>query len=81
MSLWCSFAECDDYGAFHCENSSVCIDRYYICDGYPDCPNGEDEMIGCGTVMTSNYLSYPPFYPKVFEFSYSAIFISWNGLW
>ena len=29
---------------YRCPQSGICIRSYEICDGYLDCPNGEDEQ-------------------------------------
>ena len=41
-----AFSACNDT-EFQCIDGS-CIDRLYVCDGLPTCPNGEDEDKNCG---------------------------------
>ena len=46
---FCKTHECPD--AFKC-HESYCIAVHMVCDGVPDCPDGEDEH-GCDTLKTS----------------------------
>ena len=46
---FCNTHECPD--AFKC-HQSYCIAVHMVCDGVPDCPDGEDEH-GCGSLETS----------------------------
>ncbi|NWS46811.1 RSVR protein, partial [Probosciger aterrimus] len=36
-------------GRFRCAPNAPCVTREWLCDGHPDCDDGEDEL-GCGTV-------------------------------
>ena len=44
-----SFLACE----FRCglTNDSNCVSKESVCDGYPHCPNGEDEF-GCGKYIS-----------------------------
>ncbi|XP_062888154.1 very low-density lipoprotein receptor-like [Mobula hypostoma] len=38
----CTISECGHY-EFQCNNSSICISKYLLCDDHQDCPAGDDE--------------------------------------
>ena len=45
-SVWAQ--NCDDDGSFFkCEQSGVCIDINWKCDGEPDCPHDGSDEIDC----------------------------------
>ena len=45
FDLSVAFTECDE-GSFKCDSSvrSHCLPDTWLCDGYTDCPGGEDEQ-------------------------------------
>ena len=51
---FCKTHECPD--AFKC-HQSYCIAVHMVCDGVPDCPDGEDEH-GCDTLKTDGMFRY-----------------------
>ncbi|XP_072924992.1 very low-density lipoprotein receptor-like [Hemitrygon akajei] len=38
----CTKSECGHH-EFQCNNSSICISKYLLCDSHQDCPSGDDE--------------------------------------
>ena len=45
INIFVSFTECDE-GSFKCDTSvrGRCLPDTWLCDGYTDCPGGEDEQ-------------------------------------
>ena len=46
---------------YRCPQSGICIRSYKICDGYSDCPNGEDEQNCSKSIfdkMNNSYIRY-----------------------
>ena len=39
-------------GSFACDNRT-CVNASQVCDGAPDCPHGEDELL-CGELLEGN---------------------------
>ena len=48
-------------GGILCNNTGVCGHTSWICDGIPDCEDGEDEM-GCGGIDVDNSRLDHPIY-------------------
>ena len=53
-------AGCKDYtcpGYYRCRDSTVCVHPIHLCDGYPHCPQGDDEYL-CDLMCPHNCTCY-----------------------